>query len=62
MTTALVGAENPAQILNALAILEDPEPGSDETAILESLIATVSGTDFQRSKMKAFLAIGMQEP
>ena len=55
VTTALVGAENPDQFLNAVAILEDPALGSEETAILERLLATVSGADFQRTKRNAFL-------
>jgi len=55
VTTALVGAENPDQILNALSILEDPEVGNEETAILEGLLATASGAHFQKSKAKAFL-------
>jgi aryl-alcohol dehydrogenase-like predicted oxidoreductase len=54
VTTALVGAENPDQLTNALSILDDPSLGKDDSETLERLVATTSGQKFHQSKKTSF--------
>jgi aryl-alcohol dehydrogenase-like predicted oxidoreductase len=56
VTTALVGAENPDQLNNALSILEDPRLGTDDSDTVDRLVATPSGQKFHQSKSTSFLS------
>jgi len=54
VTTVLVGAHDSDQLANALSILEAPDLTEDETALLDRLLETPTGSAFRDSKASGF--------